>query len=74
MANADGGCTFAGNKAGLTAEGYLWATTRRGDIVILDATSNGLATWADYTPPAILDVIKDKIKKPGISQELPETQ
>ena len=47
----NGSAEFAGGKAGFTAEGYLWCTTRRGDTVILDATSNGLGTWADYTPP-----------------------
>lgn len=46
----DGSVTFAGNKAGFTAEGYLWCTTRRGDTVILDATANGLGSWAEYTP------------------------
>ena len=76
--NNDGSATFAGEKAGFTAEGYLWCKTRRGDTVILDATSNGLATWADYTPPTRRDVIADKIKdidaKPGVSQDLPETE
>ena len=64
-----------GRKAGFTAEGYLWCTTRRGDTVILDATSNGLGTWADYTPPPSL---KDKLEtlrdeSNTISQDLPET-
>ena len=72
---SDGSVRFAGNKAGFTAEGYLWCTTRRGDTVILDATSNGLATWADYTPPTRRDVIADKLDaKPGVSQDLPETE
>ncbi len=61
--------TFAGNKAGFTKEGYLWCTTRRGDTVILDATSNGLATWANYEPPTRL--IRDESNT--ISQDLPET-
>lgn len=57
--DSDGAATFAGNKAGFTAEGYLWCTTRRGDTVILDATSNGLASWVEYTPPTRRDQIKD---------------
>ena len=46
--NTDGSAAFAGGEAGFTAEGYLWCTTRRGDRVILDATSNGLGSWVDY--------------------------
>ena len=56
---SDGSCTFASGKAGFTAEGYLWCTTRRGDTVILDATSNGLASWVEYTPPSRREQIKD---------------
>ena len=48
--NTDGSATFAGGKAGFTSEGYLWCTTQRGDTVILEFTTNGLATWTDYTP------------------------
>lgn len=58
---ADGSATFAGNKAGFTAEGYLWCTTRRGDTVILDATSNGLASWVEYTPTSRIDDLRDKL-------------
>jgi hypothetical protein len=80
--NEDGTSTFAGGKAGFTAEGYLWCTTRRGDIVILDATSNGLATWADYTPPTRKEQAKERIEdvlevlkeEPQVSQQLPETE
>ena len=74
--NEDGSADLAGKKAGFTAEGHLWCTTRRGETVILDALANGLGTWADYTPPTRRDVIADKLKdaKPGVSQELPETQ
>ena len=69
--------TFSG-KAGFTKEGYLWCTTRRGNTVILDATSNGLGTWADYTPPTRRDQAKDKLEalrdeSNTISQDLPET-
>ena len=74
---ADGSATFANGKAGFTADGYLWCTTRRGDTVILDATSNGLATWADYTPSTRREIIEQKVQnikdaaiKP--SQQLPE--
>ena len=35
-------------KAGFTPEGYFWCTTRRGDKVILDATSNGMGLWEAY--------------------------
>ena len=55
----DGHVQFAGNKAGFTSEGYLWCTTRRGDTVILDATSNGLASWVEYTPTTRFDDIRD---------------
>ena len=78
---AGGSAVFAGNKAGFTAEGYLWCTTRRGDTVILDFTSNGMATWASYTPPNRLTELQDRwSEKDGISpvphessQDEPET-
>ena len=68
--------SFASNKAGFTAEGYLWCTTRRGDTVILDATSNGLGTWVEYTPSRTsldekLESLRDESNT--ISQDLPET-
>ena len=77
----NGAANFAGNKAGFTAEGYLWCTTRRGDTVILDATSNGLASWVPYTPPSRLTELQDRwAEKDGIlpvphdsSQDEPET-
>lgn len=59
--NPDGSATFAGGKAGFTAEGHLWCTTRRGDTVILDATSNGLASWVEYTPTTRLEEIRDRL-------------
>ena len=76
----DGSVSFAGNKAGFTAEGYLWCTTRRGDTVILDFTSNGTAQWAPYTPPTRLTELQDRwAEKDGIlpvpeesSQDEPE--
>ena len=69
---ADGSATFAGNKAGFTAEGYLWCTTRRGDTVILDATSNGLASWVEYTPTTRIDDIRDRLNAiRGDSPEMP---
>ena len=79
--DTDGSATFAGNKAGFTAEGHLWCTTRRGDTVILDVTSNGLASWVPYTPPNRLTELQDKwAEKNGIrpmpeesSQDEPET-
>lgn len=48
--NNDGSAEFAGGQAGFTAEGNFWCTTRRGDTVILDATSNGMGIWESYTP------------------------
>ena len=71
--NADGSCSFVSGKAGITAEGNFWCTTRRGDTVILDATSNGLATWADYTPPTRKELAQKKLEdwsekdKPSVS-------
>ena len=75
--SSDGSASLGGGKAGITAEGHFWCTTRRGDTVILDATSNGLATWADYTPPTRREIIEQKvndIKDAAIkpSQQLPE--
>ena len=78
---AGGKASFSGGKAGFTAEGYLWCTTRRGDTVILDATSNGMGTWNDYTPPTRREIAEEKIEDlievlkqdPNVSQELPET-
>ena len=70
--NYDGSVAFAGNKAGFTAEGYLWCTTRRGDTVILDATSNGLASWAEYTPTTRIDDIRDELNAiRGDAAEMP---
>ena len=57
----DGSATFAGNKAGITKEGYLWCTTRRGDTVILDFTSNGTGQWVEYEPTSRKDEIRDKL-------------
>jgi len=76
--NKDGSATFAGGKAGFTAEGNLWCTTVRGDTVILDATSGGMGSWQDYTPPQTrreiieqkVQSIKDAAIKP--SQQLPD--
>ena len=75
--DVDGGAVFAGGKAGFTAEGNLWCTTVRGDTVILDATSGGMGSWQDYTPPTRREIIEQKVHdikdaslKP--SQELPE--
>ena len=59
--NGNGSAAFANGKAGFTKEGYLWCTTRRGDTVILDATSNGLASWVEYTPTTRLEEIRDKL-------------
>lgn len=58
--NTDGSVLFAGNKAGFTKEGYLWCTTERGDSVYLQATSNGLGQWAEYTPTRTS--LKDKVQ------------
>ena len=69
---AGGSAEFAGNKAGFTAEGYLWCTTRRGDTVILDATSNGLASWVEYTPTTRIDDIRDELNAiRGDAAEMP---
>ena len=59
--NADGSAVFAGNKAGFTAEGYLWCTTSRGDTVMLNFTSNGAGQWVDYTPTTRIEEIRDKL-------------
>ena len=59
--NATGSASFAGNKAGFTAEGYLWCTTERGDTVYLQGTSQGVGIWAEYTPNTRLEEIRDKL-------------
>ena len=72
VVKGDGSAVFAGNKAGFTAEGYLWCTTRRGDTVILDATSNGLASWVEYTPMTRMDRIRDGLNAiRGDAAEMP---
>jgi len=58
---ANGSAVFAAGKAGFTAEGYLWCTTVRGDTVMLDATSNGMGVWVDYSPNTRIDEIRDKL-------------
>ena len=59
--HAEGSASFAGNKAGFTAEGYLWCTTRRGDTVVLDFTSNGTGQWVEYTPTTRKEELRDKL-------------
>ena len=61
LVNANGSASFASNKAGFTAEGYLWCTTTRGDTVMLDFTTNGMAQWIPYTPTTRLEEIRDKL-------------
>ena len=61
LTGSDGSATFASGKAGFTAEGYLWCTTRRGDTVVLDATSNGIGSWVEYTPTSRIEEIRDKL-------------
>ena len=73
--NADGSVQFAGNKAGFTADGHLWCTTRRGDTVVLDSTDNGLGAWAVYTPPTRRDILEEKIDQLNNKPETePETE
>ena len=69
---ADGSATFAGNKAGFTAEGHLWCTTPRGDTVMLDATQNGMGIWTDYNPPTRRDEIKDQWAEKNVIRPMPE--
>jgi hypothetical protein len=61
LIDGSGSATFAGNKAGFTAEGYLWCTTVRGDTVMLDATSNGMGVWVEYSPTTLIDEIRDRL-------------
>ena len=69
---ADGSVTFAGNKAGFTAEGYLWCTTERGDTVMLEATVGGAGMWKSYTPPRRRDEIKDAWSEKNVLRPKPE--
>tara|TARA_B100000459_G_scaffold114377_1_gene67685 strand:- start:3178 stop:3786 length:609 start_codon:yes stop_codon:yes gene_type:complete len=50
-------------KAGFTADGYLWCTDSRGHTHILDFVSNGLATWAEYTPPTRIEEAQEKLEE-----------
>ena len=68
----DGTAKFAGAKAGFTAEGHLWCTTRRGDTVILDFTSNGTGVWANYDPPSRREEIKDAWSEKNVLRPKPE--
>ena len=70
--HSDGSASFAGNKAGFTKEGYLWCTTRRGDTVMLDVTSNGLASWVPYTPPTRLTELQDRWSEKNVTRPKPE--
>lgn len=75
---ANGSASFAGGKAGFTADGNLWCTTVRGDTVMLDATSGGIGAWIAYTPPTRRELLEERIteiKDAAIkpSQDLPET-
>ena len=69
---SDGSASFAGGKAGFTAQGHLWCTTRRGDTVILDATSNGLGSWVEYTPPSRREELKDAWAEKNAIRPKPE--
>ena len=69
---SDGTAILASNKAGFTAEGYLWCTTRRGDTVILDFTSNGMGMWEPYTPPVLRDGIKERWAEKNGTRPMPE--
>ena len=69
---SDGSATFAGGRAGFTAQGYLWCTTRRGDRVILDATSNGMGLWEAYTPSSRREEIKDAWAEKNVLRPKPE--
>ena len=64
--NVGGGALFAGGKAGFTEDGHLWCTTRRGDTVILDATSNGMGSWQAFDPPSPRDKIEEWAEKNAI--------
>ena len=59
---ATGAATFAGGKAGFTAQGNLWCTTERGDTVMLEATVGGAGLWRAYTPTR-LDRLKELLEE-----------
>ena len=68
----DGSVTFAGNKAGFTAQGHLWCTTERGDTVKLAATVGGAGLWEDYTPPSRVSDLKDRWSEKDVIRPVPE--
>ena len=68
----NGETVFAGNKAGFTRHGYLWCTTRRGDTVILNATSNGMGLWEPYDPPVTREEIKNEWSEKNVIRPKPE--
>ena len=68
----DGSAVFANKKAGFTKNGYLWCTTRRGDTVVLDATSNGMGIWEPYDPPTMREEILDAWSEKNVLRPKPE--
>ena len=79
--DSNGSAVFAAGKAGFTAEGNLFCTTTRGDLVVLTNTSGGFGEWAAYTPPSRRDELKDRWSEKNVlrpkpedsSQDVPET-
>ena len=82
--NHDGSVEFAGNKAGITSEGWLYVKTKRGESVMLNNLVNGLGEWIAYTPPSRRDAAQEKLEewsekveewsekdKPAVSDEDP---
>lgn len=71
---SDGSSSFANGKAGFTAEGYLFCTTRSGEKVILDSTSDGVGQWVAYSTfrDQIEDVIEEGPDRDQIEQTIKE--
>ena len=63
-----------GCKAGFTAEGNLFCTTVRGDLVILANTSNGIGYWEDYEPPFTADLLEEKLEEWSKKDKFPESK
>ena len=76
-----GSATFAGGKAGFTAQGHLWCTPTsglNGQRYILERVSQGMALWAEYDPARDFEEWAEKNvlrpKPEDSSQDEPETK
>ena len=70
----DGRIRVAGGAAGFTADGHLYCTTERGQLVILNNVANGIGYWENYIPTNRLDEIKDQLIQTTDIDDLKQTR